>query len=499
MSGPFASALIEKGGEQARAMSTVPHVPRFTRPLSYAALTVPGDAFEREADRIAGEALFGSRSLAPGPPDMGGGMGRLDVPASVDRALGTPGDALPTGLGWEMSRRFGHDFSQVRVHNGSAADDSARDIQAAAYTVGPDIVFGAGKFSPGTQEGRRLIAHELAHVVQQSRPGSEPRIYRAAPIIPPPLSMSSEDEVGIYFDRLADYAGIEVVKEVWIVVKDSAGKPITGRVDRIVRLPDGTYKGVELKFTVLSSRTDPQQVYIPLANEGRVVEITGHAADDIDLPQGTRMELPIQIISRENVADTIRELGVKLRFVSRVVQRPAGTETPVRGPSEFETANESFEDAPRSPRAVRVAGSAPATTEPAAGTPRVRPRRVAYEAPEAEPSSAEPSGVVGKGGTALGIATPVVGMLDAALTGDDMARIRQILGTGAAPGSEDEAFMKSWGLVWQESSFSYTFLSFSWWVYWVGKQFLDPWVLCPAGAPGCLDQSPSQPPAGQTA
>ena len=64
--------------------------------------------------------------------------------------------------------RFGRDFSRVRVHAGPAAEQSARDVNALAYTVGQDMVFGAGRFTPGTHEGQRLIAHELVHVVQQS-------------------------------------------------------------------------------------------------------------------------------------------------------------------------------------------------------------------------------------------------------------------------------------------------------------------------------------------
>ena len=63
--------------------------------------------------------------------------------------------------------RFGHDFSQVRVHSGADAGQSARDLDAKAYTMGNDIVFGAGQFTPGTHEGQRLIGHELTHVVQQ--------------------------------------------------------------------------------------------------------------------------------------------------------------------------------------------------------------------------------------------------------------------------------------------------------------------------------------------
>ncbi|MEA2165497.1 MAG: hypothetical protein QOK37_3624 [Thermoanaerobaculia bacterium] len=70
-----------------------------------------------------------------------------------------------------MEPRFGHDFSQVRVHTGTDANQSAEEVNAHAYTVGHDIVFGAGRFAPGTQEGQRLLAHELTHVVQQFHEG----------------------------------------------------------------------------------------------------------------------------------------------------------------------------------------------------------------------------------------------------------------------------------------------------------------------------------------
>ena len=73
-----------------------------------------------------------------------------------------------------MEQRFGHDFSRVQVHSGPAAERSARDVNADAYTAGHNIVFAAGRFAPGTHEGRRLIAHELAHVHQDAlggRPG----------------------------------------------------------------------------------------------------------------------------------------------------------------------------------------------------------------------------------------------------------------------------------------------------------------------------------------
>ena len=63
--------------------------------------------------------------------------------------------------------RFERDFSQVRVHADAHAAESAQAVQALAYTVGSDIVFGAGQYAPATTAGQRLLAHELTHVVQQ--------------------------------------------------------------------------------------------------------------------------------------------------------------------------------------------------------------------------------------------------------------------------------------------------------------------------------------------
>jgi peptidoglycan/xylan/chitin deacetylase (PgdA/CDA1 family) len=68
-----------------------------------------------------------------------------------------------------MERRFGHDFSRVRVHTGARAAESAHVLGAHAYTFGRDIVFGSGRYRPDTPAGRGLLAHELAHVLQQKR------------------------------------------------------------------------------------------------------------------------------------------------------------------------------------------------------------------------------------------------------------------------------------------------------------------------------------------
>ena len=97
-----------------------------------------------------------------------------EAPASVHEVLRAPGLPLDAATRAYFEPRFGHDFSRVRVHTGAAADQSARDVNAYAYTTGHDIVFGAERFAPGTHEGRRLIAHELTHVVQQGKATSLP-------------------------------------------------------------------------------------------------------------------------------------------------------------------------------------------------------------------------------------------------------------------------------------------------------------------------------------
>jgi hypothetical protein len=91
-----------------------------------------------------------------------------EVPASVNNTLQSSGSPLDSSTRSFFESRFGHDFSRVRVHSDTAAQRSARDVSAQAYTVGSDIVFGAGRLRPDTHEGRLLLAHELTHVVQQS-------------------------------------------------------------------------------------------------------------------------------------------------------------------------------------------------------------------------------------------------------------------------------------------------------------------------------------------
>lgn len=92
----------------------------------------------------------------------------IGVPPIVHEVLRSPGQPLDASIRAFMEPRFGHDFSRVRVHTDSGAAESARTVNALAYTVGRSVVFGAGQYSPGTAAGKRLLAHELMHVLQQA-------------------------------------------------------------------------------------------------------------------------------------------------------------------------------------------------------------------------------------------------------------------------------------------------------------------------------------------
>ncbi len=85
----------------------------------------------------------------------------------VHDVVGSKGSPLEPGVRSEMEAAVGHDFGDVEVHTDSRAADSAKSVQAHAYTVGNHIVFGEGRYRPETDEGRHTLAHELTHVVQQ--------------------------------------------------------------------------------------------------------------------------------------------------------------------------------------------------------------------------------------------------------------------------------------------------------------------------------------------
>jgi len=115
------------------------------------------------------------------------------VPPIVHDVLSSSGHPLDAGTRTFMEPRFGYDFSQVRVHTDATAAESARAVNALAYTVGRDIVFDTGQYAPGTSAGKRLLTHELTHVVQQ-RSGTQGALQGKAEMNQPGDAYEQEAE-----------------------------------------------------------------------------------------------------------------------------------------------------------------------------------------------------------------------------------------------------------------------------------------------------------------
>ncbi|MEQ8963027.1 MAG: DUF4157 domain-containing protein, partial [Coleofasciculus sp. C2-GNP5-27] len=118
------------------------------------------------------------------------------VPPIVHEVLRSQGKPLDPNTRTFMESRFGHDFSSVQVHTDRKAAESAQVINALAYTVGQNIVFGTGEYAPGRSEGQKLLAHELTHVVQQSKLGSTIQPHLAIGLV--------QDQAEIEANRVAE-------------------------------------------------------------------------------------------------------------------------------------------------------------------------------------------------------------------------------------------------------------------------------------------------------
>ncbi|MCA9997544.1 MAG: DUF4157 domain-containing protein, partial [Anaerolineales bacterium] len=142
----------------------------------------PDDEYEQEADEVAEAVMRMPASATPPPPNDDGedeqlatriqrfGGESVEVAPDTESRIsqmkggGAPLSAVDRAF---FESRMGVDFSHVRIHTGAEAVDTARTLQAKAYTTGADIAFDDGEYEPGTVNGRQLLAHELTHVVQQ--------------------------------------------------------------------------------------------------------------------------------------------------------------------------------------------------------------------------------------------------------------------------------------------------------------------------------------------
>ena len=240
----YAPTPVRKSGERfqysARQSAEVKNI--LGRRHVQARLTIgsANDRFEQEAGRVADQVM---QSSTPGSAELletGGARGAVGVqrlcseceeaprsklansgahnsslyaPSIVREVLRAPGVALDEGARGFFEPRFGVDFGHVRVHTDRRAQQSAQALNAQAYTVGPNVVFGAGGYSPDSVKGRRLLAHELTHVVQQGGISSnEGAIQRKCesefPCLRTPIPPGQVRFNGCGSEQLSDYAVI---------------------------------------------------------------------------------------------------------------------------------------------------------------------------------------------------------------------------------------------------------------------------------------------------
>jgi len=229
----FSSAELDTTRDQtvsARFSHNFGEIPIFsksdTRIQAKLAIGEPNDAFEQEADRVATRVLRMPEPQLQRACDCGGGCSscqadaqrserdrvqtksvgasnssQIAAPPIVSEALTSPGQPLDGQTREYMEPRFGHDFGRVRIHTGAHAAESARALNALAFTAGDNVVFGDGQYRPETNYGKRLLAHELVHVIQQSG-GLWPALHRtseraddASEWIGPPVAKKPLDPV----------------------------------------------------------------------------------------------------------------------------------------------------------------------------------------------------------------------------------------------------------------------------------------------------------------
>ncbi|WP_259070969.1 DUF4157 domain-containing protein [Mucilaginibacter sp. X4EP1] len=230
----------------------------FFRPVIQAKLSVnePGDHYEREADAMADKVMRMTDRSANTPTffkpadgalqrkcqaceeedkhvhrkennsDVTAGNHELDGYVS---SLSSSGQSMSAPSRQFFEPKFGHDFSNVKIHTDSVAAKSAQSINALAYTSGNNIVFNSGQYSPDSDSGKRLIAHELTHVVQQgaAQTKSIQRDEKKDPPKPCPATFTISDDI---YKAIADawsksgHGGDTVQEQGGKTVTDKTGK-----------------------------------------------------------------------------------------------------------------------------------------------------------------------------------------------------------------------------------------------------------------------------------
>jgi hypothetical protein len=193
-----------------------------------------GDPLEHEADRVADDVMSTPPTAAKGHPvledvrhrpaePVGGAF-----PAIVRDVVISPGQQLDSASRAFMEHRFGHDFREVRIHADAQAAESAAACGARAYTVGNHIAFGSEGYHPSESAGRRLLAHELAHVVQRraDRAAKRDATLRRKPKKPDAAKLPAGPTSGAFWQwyRKVSYETCPDRRDVWKTIGGNIGR-----------------------------------------------------------------------------------------------------------------------------------------------------------------------------------------------------------------------------------------------------------------------------------
>lgn len=257
------------------------------------AVSQPGDEYEHEADRMADQVM---RMSVPSLAAVGSGyaatrsiqrkpQGESTEWAGeplVNNVISSPGQPLDPTTRAFFEPRFGHGFGRVRVHADDRAAESARAVHARAYTVGEHVVFAAKQFSPASTDGRRLLAHELTHVIQQGAadgtrvPEEESETGDSTR---PKDGMTSADETVGDVSRLATpklSAGLKLQRAACPCCADSISITNINRIDDATKMGHSfdTHMGLSYPATGPSGSCT-----LEWWEKTNVPAITGHVAD----------------------------------------------------------------------------------------------------------------------------------------------------------------------------------------------------------------------------
>ncbi len=405
----------------------------------------PGDADEREADRVADQVVEPGTASAVASPASGTIHRKCDCPGGVascpaceeeeveqakgihrkstqssqeelsvrDDFLQALGSGQPLGAETRefMESRFGEDFGRVRVHTDEQAANSARSLRAKAYTFNSDIVFDSGAYEPSTPTGKKLLAHELSHVTQQrggsttaTAPASHPKIQRQFGEIVSVLTGVPEPIVDIAISPYRQFAGdlVASVKEA----PDHAAEILVGEVWDAIKehwlsfiLTTAGLIGAEIAVGILTAVPEPTLITkaIALILQLLIIAIIGYfaAVELVGVYEEGRNWFSLAKEANgdpKKITEASKSFLRMVRHIILAILAVAGVRAKIRGGLRIPGASAASGDIPLTepPTAVKAPPGEPAPPPVVAKPPTVEPAPPKAPPPVPRPPTPEP-------------------------------------------------------------------------------------------------------------